>query len=139
MRGVGEVCDCPKNLHVFFRCQWMFAVCKIAIGHGDVVDLWYIVCADGLLEGNLGSDSIVVGRRKFCVMGPQCPCGSITKASKAVFACKSSEIVVSPRMGVELIVSILLFRKYFFLSIFWRCFSAAAVYCFCTSAESSRG
>ena len=42
-------------------------------------------------------------------------------------------------MVVEFRVSVLLLRKYFFRSMFWRCFSAAAVYCFCTSADRSRG
>ena len=63
----------------------------------------------------------------------------MTKAKRAVFACNSSEIVVSPRMVVEFRVSVLLLRKYFFRSMFWRCFSAAAVYCFCTSADNSKG
>lgn len=91
------------------------------------------------LKENLGSDSIVVGTRKFLVIGPQCPCGSMMKASRAVFACRSSDIVVSPRIVVELIVSVFLFPRYFFLLIFWRCFPAAAVYCFCTSADNSKG
>ena len=63
----------------------------------------------------------------------------MTNARRAVFACKSSEIVVLPRMVVEVRVSVLLFRKYFFLSMFWRCFSPAAVYYFCTSAHNSKG
>lgn len=61
------------------------------------------------------------------------------KAKRAVLACSNSEIVVSPWIVVEYNVSVLLLRKYFFRSIFWRCFSAAAVYCFCTSADNSKG
>ena len=54
----------------------------------------------------------------------------MTKANSAVLASMSSVIVVSPRIVVEVVVSFLLFRKYFFLSIVWRCLSAAAVNCF---------
>ncbi len=60
------MCECPKNCRVLF-------VCRMAVGHADFVDLWYIVCADGLLVGNFGSDCRDVGRRKFLVIGPQCP------------------------------------------------------------------
>ena len=51
----------------------MFAVCRIAVGHGDLVALRYMVCANGFLVGNVGSDCNDVGRRKFLVIGPHCP------------------------------------------------------------------
>ena len=51
----------------------MFAVCRIAVGQGDLVALRYIVCANGFPVGNFGSDWIDVGRRKFLVIGPHCP------------------------------------------------------------------
>ena len=54
----------------------------------------------------------------------------MTNAKSAVLASRSSVIVVSPKIVVDVGVSFLLFRKYFFLSIVWRCFSAAAVKCF---------
>ena len=89
--------------------------------------LWYIVFAAGLFIGNFGSDSIVVGSKKFFVIGPHCPCGSMTKANRAVLACSSSVMVVSPRIVVEVTGSVLLVRMYFFRSIDWRCCSAVAV------------
>ena len=38
IRGVGDVCECPKNFRVLVRCQCIFAVWSIAAGHGDRVD-----------------------------------------------------------------------------------------------------
>lgn len=48
-------------------------------------------------------------------------------------------MVVSPSIVVDVIGSVLLFRMYFFRSIFCRCFSAIAVSCFWTSAERTVG
>ena len=72
-------------------------------------------------------DSKVVGRREFLVFGPQCPWGSITNGKSAVVASKSSDIVLSPRIVVDVDVFFLLFHRYLFLSNVWRCFSAVAV------------
>ena len=72
----------------------------------------------------------VVVVRKFCSMGPQRPCGSMTNASSIVLAWSRSLMIVSP--GIDLANGVLvsistLFRLYFSRSFFWRCWSAMAV------------
>ena len=72
----------------------------------------------------------VVDVRKFCIMGPQQPCGSRANASKIVLALTKSLMIVSPGIdlanGVPMSTSTLL-RLYFSCSLFWRCRSAVAV------------
>ena len=51
----------------------MFAVWRIAVGHGECVALWYIVSAVGLFVGKFGSGSIVIGSKMFLVIGPHYP------------------------------------------------------------------
>ena len=76
--------------------------------------LWYIVFAAGLFNGNFGSDLIVVGSKKFLVIGPQFPCRSVASGRRIVLAFMSSLIVCSPHIVLVVIVSFLLGRIYFF-------------------------
>jgi len=134
IRGVGAVCECPKNFLVLFMFQDIFADCKMPVGQGKDVDLSYMIFAFGLCGGNFG-DSICVCWlvRKFCVIGPHFLCGSIAKGSKMVFALSSSWIVVSPRMVLTWVLScapesvFLLHRMYFLFSTDCKCLSAMAV------------
>ncbi len=87
----------------------------------------------GLLSRNgLCSVDVVLVVRKFCMMGPHRPCGSIANASRIVLASNRSFIMMSP--GIDLADGVLesisvLSRLYFSRSLFWRCLSAMAVNC----------
>ena len=103
----------------------------MAVGAGCEVARWYMILALGLLFRN-GFCSVVdwLVVRKFCIIGPQRPCGSSENASRIVFASSRSLMIVSPGIdlasGVLASMSILL-RLYFSRSLFWRCLSAMAV------------
>ena len=59
----------------------------MSIGLGYDVDLLYIVSAFGRCGGNCKSDMFgLVWVRKFWVMGPQRPCGSMANGRRIVFA-----------------------------------------------------
>ena len=60
-------------------------------------------------------------------------------ASKVVLARRSLYIVISPGMSWPVVESCLLSRVYFFLSNVYRCMSAMAVRCCCTTTVSSIG
>ena len=62
----------------------------MAVGLGDLVAWWYMMVAYGLLVGKVGCVSMIVGYKKFFVIGPQFPCGSMTKGNRIVLARSSS-------------------------------------------------
>ena len=67
---------------------------------------------------------LVLVVRKFCMMGPQRPCGSSANASRIVFASRRSSMIWSPGIVLAdgvLVSTSVLSRLYFSRSLFWRC------------------
>ena len=90
-----------------------------------------MVFACGLLARNgFCSMEVRLVVRKFCMMGPQSPCGSSTNVSRIVFALRRSPMIWSPGIVLAdgvLVSTSILSREYFSRSLFWRFLSAMAV------------